>query len=586
MDPVVQPEQRAVLERTRTAAPIILNDNVNVVLVGHRAAGKSTLLRPVAAWLRRPAVDLDEEIERLTGADVQTLFSRGEPGFRQLERQVFSLLKPGLVVAVGGGFLSLHADLLKQHVAVLVPVSAQTYAARLSADVKRPRLRPELSLQEEISRVYQEREALHARVNTLPLAELLARVTVPSGPISVVTLPPVSRLEDAVAWAVRARDAGAEMLELRTDLHSLDGWKPQPLARVMPLLLAERNGVSIQHSWEDAARLVDRPVDSAGRAEIRSHHATAPMEPAAVLALWEAQPLSAETLIKHVEPLGALERAHRIQTTQRLLRERFGHRVTVLATGRIAVPFRCILSSENALDYLALDSKWHSALGQRFLADKRRSASKKGMSITRLGILGTGIVHSRSPRIHPQPFDRLDLPEETPVAELLDALHAHYRGFAVTSPFKKSAASAIRSPLPAINTLIRTATGWTGANTDGEGALAILPSLPGDGVITVLGHGGATAALELVSPRPLRILRRSQIDAPITGQVIWTWPAHVVPPPSLRFTDAQVAVIAYGPPAARIAQQVRALGGEPLMLGPRWFIAQARAQQRLWRDAV
>jgi hypothetical protein len=47
-----------------------------------------------------------------------------------------------------------------------------------------------------------------------------------------------------------------------------------------------------------------------------------------------------------------------------------------------------------------------------------------------------------------------------------------------------------------------------------------------------------------------------------------------------------VAVIAYGAPGLAIARKIRELGGTPVRLGPRWFIAQARRQRQLWESAT
>lgn len=149
-----------------------------VVLVGHRAAGKTTLLPHVATLLSRRAVDLDAEIERALGRPIRDVLREDERRFRAAERECFQRLPGETVVAAGGGFLSLHQDLLEGHAAVLVPVSFETYRDRLLADASRPRLRPELSPEEEIRAVYEEREAIHRRLSNLwtSLAEWLAGV--------------------------------------------------------------------------------------------------------------------------------------------------------------------------------------------------------------------------------------------------------------------------------------------------------------------------------------------------------------------------------------------------------------------------
>lgn len=169
IDPRLVPGLRAELEGRRAEAP-----PRRLVLAGHRAAGKSRLLPLIAAALGRRAIDLDRELERSSGRALARWVVEDEPGFRRAERQTFAALDPHAVIAVGGGFLSHHPDLLRDRTVVLVPISFETYRARLLADRSRPRLRPELSLEEELATVFGEREVAHARVPTVPLAALLA----------------------------------------------------------------------------------------------------------------------------------------------------------------------------------------------------------------------------------------------------------------------------------------------------------------------------------------------------------------------------------------------------------------------------
>ena len=162
--------------RAAARAPLALRPRV--VLVGHRGAGKTTVLPHVAALLSRRPLDLDSEIERALGRPIQEAFRDGERRFRAVEREVFQGLPGQTVVAAGGGFLALHADLLAGDTAVLVPVSFETYRERLLEDPTRPRLKPELPLEEEIRVVYQEREQVHRRLadRVIGLGELLAGV--------------------------------------------------------------------------------------------------------------------------------------------------------------------------------------------------------------------------------------------------------------------------------------------------------------------------------------------------------------------------------------------------------------------------
>ena len=144
-----------------------------VALVGHRAAGKSRLLPLVCRWTGLPGVDLDRLIAESAGQDLASFFNIDPAAFRAAERRAFASIRGPAVVATGGGFLSLHADLLRDHTAVLVPITFETYRARLLGDASRPRLRPQLSLEDEIAQVYIEREERHAAVQTIPLLEFL-----------------------------------------------------------------------------------------------------------------------------------------------------------------------------------------------------------------------------------------------------------------------------------------------------------------------------------------------------------------------------------------------------------------------------
>lgn len=175
LDPSVVPEVLASFGRPSRAG--LPSPAEQLVLVGHRSAGKSRLLPLVSALLERPGVDLDAELEQRHRRSLRAWVGEDVAGFRRAERELFTALPPGQVVAAGGGFLALHADLLATHLAVLVPISFDAYRERLTADTTRPRLRPELTLEEELRAIYFEREAAHLRVPTVPLGSFLRAAT-------------------------------------------------------------------------------------------------------------------------------------------------------------------------------------------------------------------------------------------------------------------------------------------------------------------------------------------------------------------------------------------------------------------------
>ena len=390
--------------------------------------------------------------------------------------------------------------------------------------------------------------------------------------VRVVTLP---RGADALAFATRARAMGADALEVRDDL--TERFDAAALAKVLPLLLAHRGGSGFTAEARRLARWEDSDLGP-----IVSRHFETPLAPGDAEAFWASR--SAQ-LIKHVEP----EPGPRLLETQRRLIARFGAgRVTVLGVGPYALPWRAVLARRNAFDYLALDAESASALGQRLLADAVRADPADG---PRLAIIGHRISGSRSPRVHEQPFDRWDLPPDAPVAELVEQLREHYRGFAITSPFKRSFRVAAVEELPlsptrgegapfAVNTLVRRGDGWLGANTDVDGARAVIERYH-LGAFTALGDGGATWALKQAARGPVTVVRAREAR-PVTGDVFWTWPEHLPTPPGLRLDGARVLVIVYGAAAKRLAARIVQLGGTPVRAGAAWFVAQARAQRRLW----
>lgn len=82
--------------------------NRHIALVGFMGAGKSTLGRQVAERLGRTFVDVDAELENLTGRSIPQLFDEGEAFFRTKEARVTVErlhTSPPAVLALGGGAL-------------------------------------------------------------------------------------------------------------------------------------------------------------------------------------------------------------------------------------------------------------------------------------------------------------------------------------------------------------------------------------------------------------------------------------------------------------------------------------------------
>ncbi len=145
------------------------------VLAGHRTAGKTTLLPLISGLLGIKGVDLDVELERRHNRPLRTWLKEDIASFRTAERALFTeAAGESDLIAVGGGFLALHGDLLTDHTPIVIPISFETYRDRLLADTTRPRLRPDLAPEEEIVAIYEEREVIHGRSGAIPLVQFLA----------------------------------------------------------------------------------------------------------------------------------------------------------------------------------------------------------------------------------------------------------------------------------------------------------------------------------------------------------------------------------------------------------------------------
>src|SRR5688500_16237666 len=79
---------------------------MNLLLIGYRGTGKTTVARLLAERLGWPWLDADDEIERRAGKSIAEIFADGgEAGFRDLESHVLAEIvhRDRHVLALGGG---------------------------------------------------------------------------------------------------------------------------------------------------------------------------------------------------------------------------------------------------------------------------------------------------------------------------------------------------------------------------------------------------------------------------------------------------------------------------------------------------
>ncbi len=145
--------------------------------------------------------------------------------------------------------------------------------------------------------------------------------------------------------------------------------------------------------------------------------------------------------------------------------------------------------------------------------------------LDRYAVFGHPVRHSLSPRIHarfarqtgqPLEYTAIECPTDG-FATCAQAFHQQGgMGANVTLPFKEEAFALVEASTErarkagAVNTLIRTPTGWMGDNTDGAGLMADLERLRfpvRDQRILILGAGGVVRGIlyPLLEQRPASI---------------------------------------------------------------------------------
>ncbi|MBI4633893.1 MAG: shikimate kinase [Deltaproteobacteria bacterium] len=143
---------------------------MNVVLIGYRCTGKSSVGRKLSERLGVPFYDTDDLIENRVGKSIrQMVAEHGWPFFREREKEIIGQLATvrGGVIATGGGAVlddeNRHV-LKKMGVCVWLSADTATILQRMKADASNDAQRPSLSnkdLQCEVTEGLGEREPLY-----------------------------------------------------------------------------------------------------------------------------------------------------------------------------------------------------------------------------------------------------------------------------------------------------------------------------------------------------------------------------------------------------------------------------------------
>ena len=174
----------------------------NLVLIGYRATGKTSVGARLAEALYRPFVDLDQVLVREAGRSVADIVAQdGWAEFRRLEKALVARYRDarGLILATGGGVIldpDNVAALRENGILIWLVADPAAIQARLAQDQPRDANRPSLTGEDTVREVL---EVLEARS---PLYQAAADMSVDTTHRSVF------QVVELVLAALTSKEAG------------------------------------------------------------------------------------------------------------------------------------------------------------------------------------------------------------------------------------------------------------------------------------------------------------------------------------------------------------------------------------------
>lgn len=142
----------------------------NLILVGYRGTGKSTVARELATTLGMPKVSLDEELVRRAALPIPELVAKhGWDHFRDLEQALVAELaeRDHHILDCGGGVVERACNIeTLRHAGTVFWLTARTKTIvdRIGGGADRPALTATMSFTEEVESVLTRRNPLYAQL--------------------------------------------------------------------------------------------------------------------------------------------------------------------------------------------------------------------------------------------------------------------------------------------------------------------------------------------------------------------------------------------------------------------------------------
>ncbi|MDO8552335.1 MAG: 3-phosphoshikimate 1-carboxyvinyltransferase [bacterium] len=142
-------------------------EHPNIILIGMRGGGKTTVGRLLAQKLNKELIDIDDLIEEREGMKIaETVQKRGWEYFRDRESEIVSEVgkQKDTIISTGGGVIERpeNVAVLKENgILIFLNAPADILAERIEHDPGRPALTNAASTREEIETVLAERKKLY-----------------------------------------------------------------------------------------------------------------------------------------------------------------------------------------------------------------------------------------------------------------------------------------------------------------------------------------------------------------------------------------------------------------------------------------
>ncbi len=136
---------------------------MNIVLIGYRGTGKSTVAKILGQRLQRTVISTDAEIVKEAGQAIPQIVEKfGWDHFRDLETQMCKKLQnqDNLIIDTGGGLIlkKENANILIANCTIFwLTAEVSTIVKRISSDTQRPSLSGTKTFVEEIEDILKER---------------------------------------------------------------------------------------------------------------------------------------------------------------------------------------------------------------------------------------------------------------------------------------------------------------------------------------------------------------------------------------------------------------------------------------------